>query len=111
MLRTRKDSVSSLGCRLLWCFLAGFVSWPDIGLAQPPEFASPAEIKEPTLPEKLPMDVAVRWALQNNPELAGIRQQHGVAEAAVVIARTYPFNPTWTNKLFAVSGPPGITNR
>jgi cobalt-zinc-cadmium efflux system outer membrane protein len=66
---------------------------------------------EPMLPEKLSMDAAVSWALQNNPELAAIRQQHGVAAAAVVIARTYPFNPIWTNKLFAVNGPPGITNR
>jgi cobalt-zinc-cadmium efflux system outer membrane protein len=63
------------------------------------------------LPEKLPMDAAVRWALQNNPELASIRQQHGLAAAAVVIARTYPFNPTWTNKVFGVNGPPGVTNR
>jgi cobalt-zinc-cadmium efflux system outer membrane protein len=63
------------------------------------------------LPEKLPLDAAVRWALQNNPELASIRQQHGLAAAAVVIARTYPFNPTWTNKVFGVNGPPGVTNR
>jgi cobalt-zinc-cadmium efflux system outer membrane protein len=57
------------------------------------------------------MDAAVRWALENNPELAAIRQQHGLAAADVVIANTYPFNPTWTNKLFAVNGPPGVTNR
>jgi cobalt-zinc-cadmium efflux system outer membrane protein len=111
MLPTRRDSVTHLGCRLLWCLLAGFVSWPDLSSAQSPAIASPAEVKEPTLPEKLPMDAAVSWALQNNPELAAIRQQHGVAEAAIVIARTYPFNPTWTNKLFAVNGPPGVTNR
>jgi outer membrane protein TolC len=111
MLPTRKDSGWSLGCRLLCCLVAGLVSCPDIGSAQSPEGASPAEIKEATLPEKLPLDAAVSWALQNNPELAAIRQQHGVAAAAVVIARTYPFNPTWTNKLFAVNGPPGVTNR
>jgi cobalt-zinc-cadmium efflux system outer membrane protein len=111
MIPTRKDSESSLGCRLLWCFLAWFVFWPDGGSAQSPEGASPHEIKEPTLPEKLLMEAAVSWALQNNPELAAIRQQRGVAAAAVVIARTYPFNPTWTNKLFAVNGPPGVTNR
>src|ERR1700756_2854688 len=111
MLQTRKDGVWFLGRLFLWCLLAGFVYWPGISSAQSPESASPPEIKEPTLPEKLPMDAAVRWALQNNPELAAIRQQHGVAEAAVVIARTYPFNPTWTNKLFAVNGPPGVTNR
>src|SRR5207237_3326619 len=56
---------------------------------------------------------ALRWALQYHPELAVARQQHGIAAAAVVIARTYPFNPVWTNKLFAVNGPEssGITNR
>ena len=111
MLPSRKDRVSSLGCRIMSCVLAGLVSLPGVGWAQSPEPASPVEMKSPTLPEKLPMDAAVSWALQNNPELAAIRQQRGVAEAAVVIARTYPFNPTWTNKLFAVSGPPGVTNR
>jgi outer membrane protein TolC len=113
MLSTRKDSVTFLGCRLLWCLLAGFVSWPDIGSAQSPERASPPEIKEPTLPEKLPMDAAVSWALQNNPELAAIRQQHGIAAAAVLIAETYPFNPVWEGKIRAASGPTsaGITNR
>lgn len=56
---------------------------------------------------------AIGWALQNNPELAAFRQQHGIAAAMVVIAKTYPFNPVWTNKLFAVSGPAssGIENR
>jgi cobalt-zinc-cadmium efflux system outer membrane protein len=54
---------------------------------------------------------AVAWALQNNPGLAAVRQQHGIAAAGVVIARTYPFNPVWVNKPFAVGGPPGITNR
>src|SRR5262249_20897694 len=49
---------------------------------------------------------AIGWALQNNPELAAFRQQHGIAAAMVVIAKTYPFNPVWTSKLFAVSAPP-----
>jgi cobalt-zinc-cadmium efflux system outer membrane protein len=41
-----------------------------------------------------------------------VRQQHGIAEAGVVIARTYPFNPSWTNKLFATAGPEsaGVSN-
>jgi cobalt-zinc-cadmium efflux system outer membrane protein len=66
---------------------------------------------EAALPEVLKLEDAVRWALQNNPEIAALRQQHGIAAAAVVIARTYPFNPVWTSKLFNVNGPPGITNR
>jgi cobalt-zinc-cadmium efflux system outer membrane protein len=50
--------------------------------------------------------------LHNNPDLAALRQQHHVAAAAVVIAQTYPFNPVWTNKPFAVAGPAsaGVTN-
>jgi len=61
----------------------------------------------------LTRDAAVWRALQDNPELAALRQQHGIAAAAVVIAETYPFNPSWTNKMFAVDGPEssGITNR
>jgi cobalt-zinc-cadmium efflux system outer membrane protein len=61
----------------------------------------------------LSLDDAVAWALQNNPELAAQRQQHGIAAAAVIIARTYPFNPVWEAKIRPVSGPEsaGITNR
>jgi cobalt-zinc-cadmium efflux system outer membrane protein len=57
--------------------------------------------------------MAVRWALQNNPELAALRQQHGISAAAVVIADTYPFNPVWEAKVRAANGPEsaGITNR
>jgi cobalt-zinc-cadmium efflux system outer membrane protein len=66
-----------------------------------------------TVPVVFTRASAIGWALQNNPDLAALRQQHGIAAAAVVIARTYPFNPVWTNKLFAASGPEeaGITNR
>src|SRR6266852_2913478 len=61
----------------------------------------------------LKLEDAVRWALQNNPELAALRQQHGIAAAAVVIAETYPFNPIWEAKVRAANGPEsaGITNR
>jgi cobalt-zinc-cadmium efflux system outer membrane protein len=51
---------------------------------------SPARSVEPRV---LSLPEAVRWALQRNPELATLRQQHGIAAAGVVIARTYPFNP------------------
>jgi cobalt-zinc-cadmium efflux system outer membrane protein len=66
-----------------------------------------------SIPEIFTRATAIAWALQNNPELAALRQQHGMAAAAVVIAKTYPFNPVWTNKPFAVGGPEsaGITNR
>jgi cobalt-zinc-cadmium efflux system outer membrane protein len=70
----------------------------------------------PTLPPPRPglaLPEAVGLALQRNPELAVIRQQHGIAAAAVVIARTYPFNPTYEMKLDDASGPTaaGILNR
>jgi cobalt-zinc-cadmium efflux system outer membrane protein len=56
---------------------------------------------------------AVTWALENNPQLMALRQQHGIAAAAVVIARTYPFNPLWENRVLANNGPEsaGITSR
>jgi cobalt-zinc-cadmium efflux system outer membrane protein len=66
-----------------------------------------------SVPDVFTRAAAIDWGLRNNPELAALRQQHGIASAAVIIAKTYPFNPVWTNKLFAVNGPEsaGITNR
>jgi cobalt-zinc-cadmium efflux system outer membrane protein len=65
------------------------------------------------LPPRLPLAVAVRWALENNPDLAAVRQEHGIAAAGVVIARTYPFNPALESTLQGAGGPSsaGITNR
>ena len=62
--------------------------------------------------EVLTREAAIWRALQNNPELATLRQQHGIAAAAVVIAETYPFNPSWSNSVFGASGPAsaGITS-
>lgn len=64
-------------------------------------------------PPAFTLESAIAWALQNNPELAAFRQQRGIAAAAVVIAQTYPFNPTSENRIQAASGPAsaGITNR
>src|SRR5260370_24989473 len=47
------------------------------------------------------------------PELAAAGQRRGIAGAGVVIARTYPFNPVWEEKVRAANGPisAGITNR
>src|SRR5262249_55798290 len=66
----------------------------------------------PAAPSTLTLDAAVIWALQNNPEIAAIRQQHGIAAAAVVLAQTYPFNPLWQAKILVASGPESaaITN-
>jgi cobalt-zinc-cadmium efflux system outer membrane protein len=75
--------------------------------------AEPPAIVPESMPTVLSRDAAVRWALAYNPELAALRQQHGIAAAGVIIAQTYPFNPVWTNKLFADNGPEsaGVTNR
>ncbi|MFL5330999.1 MAG: TolC family protein [Gemmataceae bacterium] len=55
---------------------------------------------------------AVAIALEHNPQLAVARSQRGLAAANVIIARTYPFNPTWESAVLAANGPPsaGITN-
>ncbi len=49
-------------------------------------------------PPTMTVDVrqAYKFALQNNPELATARQQRHLASAALVQARTYPFNPYLT---------------
>jgi cobalt-zinc-cadmium efflux system outer membrane protein len=75
--------------------------------------ASPPAPPEQVTPAAFSLDEAVAWALQNNPELAALRQQHGIAAAAVVIAQTYPFNPVLESKVRATNGPTsaGITNR
>jgi cobalt-zinc-cadmium efflux system outer membrane protein len=64
-------------------------------------------------PPVLTLDAAVLWALQNSPELASARQQHGIASAAVVIAETFPFNPSLESRIQSASGPhsAAITNR
>jgi cobalt-zinc-cadmium efflux system outer membrane protein len=56
---------------------------------------------------------AVALALENNPALAALRQERGIAAAGVIIARTYPFNPLWEGRAQQNSGPvsAGITNR
>jgi cobalt-zinc-cadmium efflux system outer membrane protein len=74
---------------------------------------APPEAVPPPPPPALTLDAAVVWALQNNPELAALRQQHGVAEAGIVIARTYPFNPLLESRVQSASGPrsAGITDR
>jgi cobalt-zinc-cadmium efflux system outer membrane protein len=64
-------------------------------------------------PTTLSLRAALRQALENNPSLAVQRRQRGIAAARVVIADTYPFNPTLESRVQRASGPPdaGITNR
>ena len=63
-------------------------------------------------PQTLTEEAAIIRALENNPELAALRTQRGIAAGAVVIAQTYPFNPIWEERIQANSGPAsaGITN-
>jgi cobalt-zinc-cadmium efflux system outer membrane protein len=63
--------------------------------------------------QSLTLAQAVQQSLRDNPQLAALRQQHGIAAAGVVIARTYPFNPVYFALVMADGGPEsaGITNR
>jgi cobalt-zinc-cadmium efflux system outer membrane protein len=60
-----------------------------------PEVAPPAADGTPAPPAPLVLSPgdAVKWAIEHNPELATLRQQHGIAAAGIIIADTYPFNP------------------
>jgi outer membrane protein TolC len=60
-----------------------------------------------TPPAILSLDAAVVWGLQHNPDLAVLRQQHGIAAAAVVIADTFPYNPTYYNRQLYAHGSVG----
>src|SRR5438270_12890735 len=62
------------------------------------------------LPQPLTLVAALGWTLRQNPELNALRQQHGIAAAEVVIARTYPFNPVLESRVQSASGP-DVTNR
>jgi cobalt-zinc-cadmium efflux system outer membrane protein len=89
------------------------VSWLAASPAHAQEQLPPPAPAAEAAPTVLSLEAAINWALENNPELAALRQQHGIAAAAVVIAQTYPFNPLWEAKVRAVNGPEsaGITNR
>jgi cobalt-zinc-cadmium efflux system outer membrane protein len=91
-------------------FLCALICVPACAapLSATPPFPEPEPTQQP-----LTLAQAIALALENNPELAALRQQHGIAAAGVVIARTYPFNPIWEGKIRAADGPvsAGITNR
>src|ERR1700722_2963108 len=59
-----------------------------------------ADLPAPTpAPPPLALDAAIRLALQQNPEIAAMRQQHGIAAAGVVVARAYPFKPVFESRV------------
>ncbi len=63
-------------------------------------------------PPVLSMQTALQYALANNPGLAAQRRQRGIAAARLVIADTYPFNPSLEMRVQHASGPEaaGVTN-
>ncbi len=104
-----KPAKPRLTCRWGVAALCGLLATSLVLAADKPAPSTPAAVPVPTLT----LDEAVRYALENNPELAAVRQQRGIAEAGVVIARAYPFNPVWEGMTRAANGPAeaGITNR
>ncbi len=61
----------------------------------------------------LTLNAAVQWALEHNPALNTFRKNRGIAQAGVVIARQYPFNPIIQDYVWGTaSSPPaaGVTN-
>lgn len=98
----------------MWCgVLGGLLGLACAGLAAGPERVGPPTPEAESRPRPLSLAAAVCLALERNPELAVLRQEHGIAAAQVVIAETYPFNPAWENRVQKASGPAsaGITNQ
>jgi len=86
----------------VWCgVLAALLGPVCAGLAAEPERVGAPEPG----PRPLSLNAAVCLALERNPELAAMRQERGIAAAQVVIAETYPFNPSWENRVQQASGP------
>jgi outer membrane protein TolC len=89
-----------------------FVCLIWLSLASRPCWASPVLTpQEDRPPGELSLEAAVAWALQHNPDLAAVRQQHDVAEAGVAIAQIYPYNPTfYLRTTYSPGVPPDVTN-
>jgi outer membrane protein TolC len=68
------------------------------------ESTSATELGSSELAKQLSLEATLQYALTQNPQLAAIRQQHGVAAAGVVIAKTYPFNPIYQANLLYAKG-------
>jgi outer membrane protein, heavy metal efflux system len=119
------DRPRRLRAAIVAVFLAACCLEPMAALAQQPTQllpARPPSIPVPILPPLhgqsgsstiWPLPEAVRFAVENNPLLAAVREQRGVAAGGVVIARTYPYNPLLQSFVLADGGPisAGITNR
>lgn len=90
--------------------LAGLLG---VALCALSEGAEPqSELPPPNPPPRLSLGAAVQLALERNPTLATFRRNRGIAEAAIQIARQYPFNPIIQDFLWYGNGPSsaGVTN-
>jgi cobalt-zinc-cadmium efflux system outer membrane protein len=67
--------------------------------------AEPSRTVDAAPATELTLGQAVGIVLARNPELMAIRQQHGIAAAAVVTANIYPFNPTYEGRFRPCDGP------
>src|SRR6516162_2989721 len=94
--------------RLLWFASALLIT----ALGSKSTGSAPLAVLE-TPPAVLSREEAMVWGLRHNPDLAALRQQHGIAAAAIVIANTYPLNPSWESRIQWATGPvsAGITTR
>src|ERR1700704_3804646 len=77
-----------------------------------PVVAEPAPQSENVQESRLlSIEASVQYTLANNPQLAALREQHGLAAAGVVVAKTYPFNPIYQGIYQEAQGPSGtVTN-
>ena len=97
--------------RLMRACALVLLCWAAEARAQSDEATSFAELQ--VKPEVVTLRAALQFALENNPSLATQRRQHGIAAARLVIADTYPFNPTLESRIQHANGPEaaGVTNK
>ncbi len=91
-------------------YAISLASLPGLALCMLSVKAEEVDLPPPT--PSLTLNAAVKWALQHNPALQTFRRNHGIAEAAVQIARQYPFNPIVQDFVWYGNGPAdaGVTN-
>ena len=85
-------------------FAAAMVTVMPLVTAAAGELVAPEALPESRL---LSIEASVQYALTKNPQLIAIREEHGIAAAAVVIAKTYPFNPVYQASYQEAHGPAG----
>jgi outer membrane protein TolC len=85
-------------------FALATASWLGLALCVLSLRAQPEGCLPPPIPA-LTLSVAVNWALQRNPALQTFRRNLGIAQAAVQIARQYPFNPIVQDYTWYAQGP------